>query len=70
MDTSVTETCLVEILQWQYVLEPHTQGHNTPPFDARTPKDVVADASADVSREAIVAAIQGAGYTQIMAADA
>ena len=35
-----------------------------------TSKDVVVDASADVRREAIVAAIQGAGYTQITAADA
>jgi copper chaperone len=28
-------------------------------------KDVVVDASAEVSRETIVAAIQGAGYSQI-----
>jgi copper chaperone len=33
-------------------------------------KDVVVDTSADVSREAIVAAIEAAGYTQITAADA
>jgi copper chaperone CopZ len=33
-------------------------------------KDVVVDMSADVSREAIVAAIEAAGYTQITAADA
>jgi len=33
-------------------------------------KDVVVDTSADVSREAIVAAIQGAGYTEITAVEA
>jgi len=33
-------------------------------------KDVVVDAVADVSREAIVAAIQAAGYTEITAVDA
>ena len=32
-------------------------------------KDVVVDASVDVSREAIVAAIEAAGYTQITAVD-
>jgi copper chaperone len=30
-----------------------------------TSKDVVVDAAADVSRETIVAAINGAGYTEI-----
>ena len=33
-------------------------------------KDVVVDTSAEVSREAIVAAIEAAGYSQITAADA
>jgi copper chaperone len=33
-------------------------------------KDVVVDASSEVSRETIVAAIQGAGYTQITAVEA
>ena len=33
-------------------------------------KDVVVDASAEVSRETIVAAINGAGYTEITAVEA
>jgi copper chaperone CopZ len=33
-------------------------------------KDVVVDTSATVNREAIVAAIQGAGYTEITAVEA
>ena len=33
-------------------------------------KDVVVDASADVSREAIVAAINAAGYSQITSVEA
>lgn len=33
-------------------------------------KDVVVDASANVSRETIVAAIEAAGYTQIASVDA